>query len=69
MWGNNETKLKVQRLDLLDDTITSLYLGCRIDDYVKGDLIFEIRHNFPKAKIFMSKKVKGKFALEFEQLF
>jgi hypothetical protein len=65
---NDGTKLKVLRLGLEDDTITALYLGCRTDDQVKDDLIFEIKHKFPNAKIYKSKLVQGNFALEFEPL-
>jgi hypothetical protein len=68
MWGNDETKLKIQRLSLLDDTITAIYLGCRIDDHVKDTVIFETKHSFPNAKIFRGKKAKGRFALVFDQL-
>ena len=66
---NDKTKLKVLRLGIEDDTITSIYLGCRIDDRVKDDLIFETKYKFPNAKIYMSKMVHGKFALEFEPVF
>lgn len=36
IWRNDETKVKVLRLDLIDDTITAVYLGLRyqlIDDH------------------------------------
>jgi len=65
---NNETTLKIQKIDLLDETITGVYLGCRISDNVKSDVIFETRHRFPNARIFVARKVKGDFSLEFEQL-
>jgi hypothetical protein len=66
---NDGTKLKVLRLGLEDDTITALYLGCRTDDHVTDDLIFEMKHKFPNAKIYKTKMVQGNFALEFEPLF
>lgn len=68
VWFNNETKLKVQRLDLLDDTITAIYLGCLIDDKVKDTLLYETKNSFPNAKLFRGKMSKGNFALLFEQL-
>jgi len=44
LWKHNdETRLKVQRLDLIDDTITALYLGFRYPltaDYMNDDFIF-----------------------------
>ncbi len=46
-WQNDETRIKVLRLDLLDDTITSIYLGCRISDNIKDDFIFETNRYFP----------------------
>jgi hypothetical protein len=68
---NDETRLKVQRLDLLDDTITALYLGFRyplIGDHENDDLIFETKRNFAKADIFKAKKRKGKPSLDFERV-
>jgi DUF2971 family protein len=71
MWQNDETKLKFFRIDLLDDTITALYFGFRyplVDDHMRDDLIFEIKRNFPKAKIFKAMKGKGKSVLDFKQI-
>ena len=65
---NDETKLKVLRLGIEDNTVTALYLGCRIDDHLKNDLIFETKRKFPNATIYKSKMVKGNFMLEFEPL-
>jgi hypothetical protein len=67
--GNEDTKLKVLKIGLEDDTITAIYLGCRIDDRVKDDLIFEAKNKFPNAKIYKGKIAQGNFALEFEPLF
>lgn len=68
MWRNDETKLKILRLDLLDDTIIAIYLGCHIPDNIKDDFVFETKRHFPKAKIFKARMAKGKFALDFEQI-
>lgn len=68
MWLNDETKLKTQRLDLLDGTITAVYLGCLVTDYLKDSLVFETKRNFPNAEVFRGKKARGDFALVFEQL-
>ena len=68
MWKNNETKLKNLRLNLLEDTITSVYLGCLVNDPLKDDFVFEAKRSFPKAKVFHCKKAKGEFELIFEQL-
>jgi hypothetical protein len=70
MCKNEETKLKVQRLPLLDEnTITAVYLGCLVSDEVANAVIFETKQNFRNANMFRGKKAKGAFALEFEQLF
>lgn len=69
MWQNDETRLKVQRLDMIDDTITAVYLGFRyplIDYQIDDDLIFETKRNFPRAKIFNAIKGKGKSVLDFK---
>lgn len=68
MWRNDETRLKILRLDLIDDTITAVYLGCRIADNINDDFIFETKSHFPKAEIFKARKTKGKFALYFERI-
>ncbi|MFA6411531.1 MAG: hypothetical protein WCW53_02465 [Syntrophales bacterium] len=66
--SNDKTKPEVLKLGIEDDTITALYLGCRTEDHLKDDLIFEIQHKFPNAKIYKSKIGQNNFALEFEQL-
>ncbi len=68
MWLNDETKLKTQRLDLLDGTITAVYLGCLVADHLRDSFVSETKRNFPDAKVFMGKKAKGNFALVFEPL-
>lgn len=68
MWRNDETRLKILKLDLTDDTISAVYLGCRIADNIKDDFIFETKRHFPKAEIFKARKAKGKFALDFERI-
>ncbi len=68
MWRNNETDLKIERLILLDETITALYLGCRVTDPLKQSLISQVRRSFPKALVYDSKKVHGEFAIKFEVL-
>lgn len=65
---NDKTRLKVLKLGLDDDTITTLYIGCRTDYRVKDDLIFEIRNKFPNATVYKSNVVEGNFALAFEPL-
>lgn len=68
VWHNDKTSLKIQKLDLLDDAIAAVYLGCLIDSYAKETLISETKNNFPNARVFVGKQAKGAFALEFEQL-
>ena len=65
---DDKNVLKILKLCLEDDAIIALYLGCRTDDQVKDDLIFETKHKFPKAKIYESKMVRGDFKLKFELL-
>ena len=65
-WHNDETRLKVQRLDLIEDTITSLCFGVRYS--LNDDLIFEIKHNFPRAEVLKARKGKGKSMLDFERI-
>jgi hypothetical protein len=72
MKRNDETGLKIQRVDLLDGTITAVYTGLRYqlhDDHGNDPVILETKRNFPKAKIYKAKKMKGKFALDFERIF
>jgi hypothetical protein len=66
--SNNKSKRKIG-VALEDDTITALFLGCRTEDHVKDDLIFETQHKFPNAKIYKSKIAQDNFALVFEPLF
>ena len=71
MRRNDETKLMVQRVNLLDETITRVYLGLRYqlnNDQLNDAVIFETRKNFPKAEIYKAKTIKGKIALAFEQI-
>lgn len=68
MWHNDETKAKVQRVNIQSECVVAIYLGCLIDSNAKDNLISETKQNFPKAKIFDGKKAKGEFALGFEQL-
>jgi hypothetical protein len=65
---NEDTRLDVQRVPLLDGTVTALYLGCRIRDDMRGRLIFETRRNFPRAEIFEAQKVERTFSLEFQRV-
>ena len=68
---NDETKLNVQKDDLLDDTITAVYLGLcyQLNDNLSNDVvIFETRKNFPQAEIYRAQKRKGKIALGFERI-
>lgn len=65
--NNDETDLKIDRLPLLDDeTITALYLGCRVSDPLKQSFKSQVKRSFPKAIVYRSKKVNGEFALKFE---
>lgn len=64
---NNSTET-VQKFDLLDDTITAVYIGYLVGKPHEQEFIYETRRNFPNAKIFKSNIKKGEFALEFEEL-
>lgn len=66
MWLNDETRLKTLRLDLLDDTITAVYLGCLVADRVRDDFAVETKRNFPNAAVFVGKRSKSEFGLVFE---
>ncbi len=68
MWHNDETNLKIQRLNLPDDTITALYLGCRVTEPLKDNLVSQLRRSFPNAVAYCGKKANGDFALDFEVL-
>jgi hypothetical protein len=71
MRKNDETKLKICRLDLIDDSITAVYLGCRYElnaDHMEDPFIYETKRHFPRAEIFKAGKRKGKFALDFERI-
>ena len=70
-WQNDETRLNIQRIDLLEDNITALYFGFRYslkEDVMNDDLIFEIKRNFPRAEVFKAIKGKGKSMLDFERI-
>jgi hypothetical protein len=67
-WNNDETNLKIERLNLLEETITALYLGCRATDSSKQSLISQVKRSFPKAIVYDSKQANGEFALKFEVL-
>lgn len=72
MRQNKDTKLKICRLDILDDSITAVYLGCRYElnaDHMEDPFIYETKRHFPRAEIFKARKRKGKFALDFERIF
>ena len=67
MWHNDETKLRTQRLDLLDDTITAVHLGCLVTNELKNRLAFETKRKFPNAEVFEGKQATQDLALIFEQ--
>ncbi len=67
-WLNDETRVKVQRLPLLDDSVAAVFLGCRISAAVREDLIFETRRHFPSARMYAGKLAEGRFSLEFEEI-
>ena len=69
MLENYETRLKTVKINLLDDSILAVYLGCRLNENINDDIIFEIKQQFPKAQIFKARKAKGKFALDFERIY
>lgn len=66
--NNDETKLKVQRLILPDDSIVAVYLGCRLDNQLKESLVFETKRSFPKATVYKGNEVKGSFGLAFDKI-
>jgi len=71
MKQNKDTKLKIQRVNLLHNTVTAVYLGLcynLIDDRKNDEFVFETRRNFPRAEIFKAGRKKGKFALDFERI-
>lgn len=68
MWLNDETKVKIQKSDLLNDTITAIYLGCLVNRQMKDRFVSETKRSFPNAKVFRGRQAKGSFALVFEQV-
>ena len=68
MWQNDETNDCIEKCDLINGAVTAIYLGLRIEDAVKAELFSNARRNFPNARVFQSKKKKGKFALELERI-
>ena len=72
VWLNeNKTRLKLQRCDLdknVNNCITAVYLGCRVDKQVCEDFILETQRNFPKANIYRAEIKQGEFALSFNKL-
>ena len=68
VYYNEKSNLKIQRIDLPNDAITALYLGCLVTDHWKKRFLSELKLNFPNAVVFVARKAKGEFALEFEAL-
>jgi hypothetical protein len=54
-----------------DSALTGIYFGCRFNDKNAGyrdGIINAARENFPNAKIYDSKPVRGEFKLEFREI-
>ncbi len=68
LYWNDSDELKVQRVDLVDDTLTEVYIGYRTDKSYEQKIKVGVNRNFPNAKVFKCNIKKGKFALEFKEL-
>jgi hypothetical protein len=68
MWLDEETRLKIKKISMIDGTVTAIYLGCLVADFLKDDFVYETKRNFPNAKIFEGKKSMRGFKLDFHQL-
>ena len=68
IYYNEKSNLKIHRIDLPNDAITALYLGCLVTDHWKNMFLSELKLKFPNAVVFVARKAKGEFALEFETL-
>lgn len=66
MWHSDETRLKFIDIPIADDSITAIYLGCRVDSRLAEDFRFEVAHNFPRAKLYKANIKDNTFALEYE---
>lgn len=64
---NDETMQSVWRTSIQDNTITAVYLGCRINEMEEKKIISATARHFPNAKIFKAAKRTGEFALDFEE--
>lgn len=70
VWGNDETKLKIQRHDIPSSAVTAVYLGCRAaeSDQLRNDFIFETKRNYPSAIVLRGCMRSGAYALDFERI-
>ncbi len=68
--GNDETKLKILRHDILSNAVTAAYLGCRAaeQEQLRKAFVYEIQRHFPKAKVFRANMRSGEYALDFEKI-
>lgn len=62
----DERKAGFHKANMLDNTITAVYLGCQMPDRCKKSFILETTLHFPNAKIFKATKKDGAFALDFK---
>jgi len=66
MWRNDKTNLSFIRKPLMPATITSIYLGCRIDKKLAQKFEKEIRNKHPNANLYAARQNVDK--LEFERI-
>jgi hypothetical protein len=68
MWHNDQTKEKVYKCPIGEDSITSIFLGLNLDSDKAREIVTAAKHNFPNASILQAYKQHGALALEFRGL-
>ncbi|MDX2027072.1 MAG: DUF2971 domain-containing protein [Alphaproteobacteria bacterium] len=65
---NGDTTLDFIRCNLPENSITSIYLGCRSETEMDKKLILEKSRNYPNAKVHKMKPHPSKFALDYDEI-
>lgn len=68
MVTDKDTSLDYTKIDLADDVISAVYIGCAAEEKVGQSVYQQTKRNFPNAKVFLAKKRKDKLAIEFEEI-
>jgi len=68
LWHRDDTKLKIHRSSINERAISAVYVGENASKSTQDDITFEVKQNFPAAKVFKGQKQFGAFALDFKEV-